>query len=281
MPQIEEISDAEDIDNLDLDIAEFDPDLVTPVAPRYEDNRGSAALTSSSKPQMDAADAAMAELLRRSNEGIEELSDTTTQRPERPERPENPRRTEDLTDEERKQLSTMQSLYPCYFDSNRSVKEGRRAPIEKCVENPLANTILNACRSFGFPALLESDKSHPQDFGNPGRVRLALKFEEKPTHKSIRSKRQLLNEVGDYLLKHPTTLDTVKEMPGPPELTQGSYQPTKVPKVLNFKMNTIVPLHSPLTMKNPQTASAYTKLPPPQAAQQMKRPKQKIQRIRG
>ena len=43
------------------------------------------------------------------------------------------------------------------------------------MENPLATTISDACRRLGLPVFLELDKTHPQDFGNPGRVKVLFK----------------------------------------------------------------------------------------------------------
>ncbi|VEU19417.1 DEKNAAC100372 [Brettanomyces naardenensis] len=269
MPQIEDITDADDIDDLDMDIAQFDPNLITPVAPLYEEKK---------EQEEEPAGPRRA---RPEDPALEVLRQKQADLPEHIPGEEDFKSMEAFTEEEREQLATMQVLYPCYFDSNRSVKEGRRAPLEKCVENPLAKTVLDACKILSLPSFLEFDKSHPQDFGNPGRVRVALKYEGKPTTEKIKSKRQLLDLVADYMVKHPTTLASVKQAPGPPELTRSSYKPLEVPKVEGFKMNTIVPLHSALTMKNPQTAGAYT-VPNPAAAaqQQQKKQKQKIQRIR-
>ncbi|GAV28326.1 hypothetical protein PMKS-001797 [Pichia membranifaciens] len=176
MPTLEEIEDIEDIDNLDMDLAEFDPDLVTPVAPAKP------------KPQV-----------------------------------------------------------------------------------------------VRIPAVFEPEKSHPQDWGNPGRVRLGLKYEHEPTHPVLKSKKQALAAIAEYMKNHPTTLKNVKDLPGPPELMEGSWEASEIPKVKGFRMNTVVPMHSTLTMKNPETAGAYIKTPAEQQekAFEPKKIKQKIQRIRA
>ena len=53
--------------------------------------------------------------------------------------------------EEEKQFDQFQIIYPCYFDINRSHKQGRRVSIDRAVENPLATTISDACRRLGLP----------------------------------------------------------------------------------------------------------------------------------
>lgn len=275
MPTLEDITDAEDIDNLDMDLAEFDPDLVTPVAPIHEEEK------EESESEEESEDEATKEIRRKAAQMQKSpMTDPSVGSFNQGESPiPGTHITTDLTDEEKKELASMQCIYPCYFDINRSVSQGRRAPKKYCVENPLAKTVLDATKNLHIPSMLETDKSHPQDFGNPGRVRLAIKFQGKPVDSKIQSKRQVLALIGQYMVEHPTTLASVKQMPGPPELMRPQYKPMEVPKVKGFTMNTIVPLHSPFTMKNPETAGAYSKMHTP-PTQQQKKQKIKIKRIR-
>ena len=67
--------------------------------------------------------------------------------------------------------------------------------------------------------------------------------------------RVLFNVIAEYLSEHPTTLESI----GPKvvflvhlNLKMISNQ-KKIPKVKGFKMNTIVPIHSNLTLKHPMT----------------------------
>lgn len=276
MPTLEEIEDIEDIDNLDMDLAEFDPDLVTPVAPAKP------------KPQVVRSQDADAE----GQSGVFPMADMfkgmgidpTKMQQQMPQRKVPADGYDEMSPEAKRELKMMQIVYPCYFDKNRTVQEGRRLPVNKCVENPLAKTILDACRILKIPAVLEPEKSHPQDWGNPGRVRLGLKYEHEPTHPLLKSKKQAFNAISDYLKQHPTTLNKVKELPGPPELMNGTWQPCEIPRVKGFKMNTIVPLHSTYTMKHPETAGAYMKTKAQQEGDKPIEPKKikhKIQRIRG
>lgn len=276
MPTLEEIEDIEDIDNLDMDLAEFDPDLVTPVAPAKP--KPTVTRSQDSNPQLPIPD-----MFKGMGMG---MGMDQTQRPSAAKRQAanpNMKMYDNMTAEEKREFKMMQIIYPCYFDKNRTANEGRRLPIDRCVENPLAKTILDACRVLRIPAVFEPEKSHPQDWGNPGRVRLGLKYEHEPTHPLLKSKKQALIAISDYMKAHPTTLKNVKDLPGPPELMEGSWEPSVIPKVKGFRMNTIVPMHSFMTMKNPETAGAYIKTPTEQQekAFEPKKIKQKIQRIRG
>lgn len=270
MPTLEEIEDFDDIDNLDMDLAEFDPDLQTPVAPAKP------------KPQVFKSQDTQPDVLEDmfKNMGMNLPKPNLSQQREQA-KPKSMQ--EDMTPEQRKEFNMMQMIYPCYFDISRSTSEGRRLPLTHCIENPLAKTILDACKTLRIPAVLEPEKSHPKDWGNPGRIRVGLKYEHKPTHPHLTSKKKALYAIGDYLQTHKTTLKNVTDLPGPPELMEGGYEPMEVAKVKGFSMNTIVPLHSTLTMKNPQTAGAYMRTPveTQQTQVEHKKMKQKIQRIRA
>lgn len=262
-PVLEEVDD-DDIDNMDMDIAQFDPSLKTPIAPIH-------------KPV----------ITRSQDADLTQAPQMPTQMPlqARPSL-----RSEDIVDpskfsaQEREELSRFQIIYPCYFDINRSHKEGRRVAIDRAVENPLAKTISDACRQLKLPVLLELDKSHPQDFGNPGRVRVLLKADGKPSSSVFATKRALFNKISDYLSENPTTLLSIGRksgIPYPSEYEQG-FEPEELPKVKGFKMNSIVPVHSNFTLKHPMTKLIYD--PEPEAPEQPKlpkAPKKKVMKIRG
>lgn len=46
-------------------------------------------------------------------------------------------------------------IYPIYFDVKRSIKEGRKVPVNMAVANPLAKTIANGAKSLGFLCIFE------------------------------------------------------------------------------------------------------------------------------
>lgn len=76
-----------------------------------------------------------------------------------------------------------QCLYPIYFDSTRSRAEGRRVGKNEAVANPLAQDIANACSQLpvGGRVVFEPAKTHPKDWANPGRVRVLVKEDGKPS----------------------------------------------------------------------------------------------------
>ncbi|ANZ74798.1 BA75_00569T0 [Komagataella pastoris] len=264
MPLLEEISDAEDIDNLEMDLAEFDPTLRTPIA----EQRPAPQVVRSQ--DAESGQAPLVPNQDQISQYIEQFKEGGTINKDQVIRP------DEMTEKEMTELKSFQVLYPCYFDKKRSVKEGRRCQKEYGVENPLAKTILDACRYLDIPCILEPEKTHPQDFGNPGRVRVAIKENGKYLDEQYKTKRELIKLVGQFLVEHPTTLQKVQELPGPPELQQGGYIPERVPRVNGLKMNDIVPLHSPFTIKHPSTKSVYEKEPEPAPpAAVPKAPKQK------
>ncbi|KAG2734447.1 hypothetical protein G9P44_002453 [Scheffersomyces stipitis] len=272
-PVLEEVDD--DIDNMDLDIAEFDPSLKTPVAPLRPEPTVTRSQDSEPPLFPNIPLPNLDQLIQ--HQGIRATKKDIV----------NPN---DFSQEERDHLKNFQIIYPCYFDLNRSHKEGRRVAVSKAVENPLAKTVSDACRSFNLPVLLELDKTHPQDFGNPGRVRVLLKDQVnggKITDSRFKTKRSLFNAIAEYLEDHPTTVESVGKKSGiafPPEFETG-FEPEEIPLVKGFKMNTIVPVHSNFTLKHPMTKSIYDPLPEqPEQAKLPNVPKQqkkKVMKIRG
>lgn len=265
-PTLEEVND-DDIDNMDMDIAQFDPNLRTPIAPI---NKPTVTRSQDSEPPLfpNMPMPPMPEAQRLSSSSHPDVVDP-----------------QKFSESEREQLSRFQTIYPCYFDKSRSHKEGRRVSAQNAVENPLAKTISDACRQFNIPVLLELDKSHPQDFGNPGRVRVLIKDEGKVNDPRFSNKRVILNKIAAYLKEHPTTIASIHKstgIPYPKEYEEG-FEPEEIPRVKGFKMNTIVPVHSDFTLKHPMTKGIYD--PEPETVQEApkapKQPKKKIMRVRG
>lgn len=260
-PQLEEIDD-EELENADLDVAQFDPSLRTPIAPINNPVVTRSQDDDDFDPPVVAPTPAAAPNKRR-----DDIVDP-----------------EKFSAEEKEQVSRFQVLYPCYFDKNRSHSEGRRVSAENAVENPLAKTIADACRLLNFPLLLELAKSHPQDFGNPGRVKVPLKDKGVAADSRFPTKRKLLNAVAQYLKSHPTTLESIGRssgIPYPSEFEE-NFDPEEIPRVKGFRMNTIVPVHSNLTLKHPMTKAIYDAQPEAVEAPKIpKQPKKKVMKIRG
>lgn len=240
MPLLEEISDAEDIDNMDMDLAEFDPSLRTPIAPKLEKKIVRSQDSENEPPLFPKV----------AEQSFDSLDDDAGIRFQNQKK---------FSDEELEELKKLQLIYPCYFDKNRSHKNGRRVSKDLAVENPLAKTIADACVSLHLICVYEPEKTHPQDWGNPGRIRVALKHEGKPESILVNNKRHLINQIAKYLKDHETTLDSLKFLPKPQDF--GNFEPKEIPKVKGFKMNTIVPVFSRFTLGHPITQSIYTEKP--------------------
>ncbi|QLQ81816.1 hypothetical protein HG537_0G00700 [Torulaspora globosa] len=252
MPRIEEVEEYDDIDNLEMDLAELDPSLRTPIAPkvapkvvRSQDSTGQVSFINPETGKV---------------EGSSQISR-----------------------EELEEVKGFQVLYPCYFDKRRSHREGRRVPVELAVENPLAKTVADAVRSLGLLCIFEGEKTHPQDFGNPGRVRVLLKEHGRLVPSAAAysgGKRQLMVEIAKYMATHPTTPESLREIPYGPEFDGIEFR--RVPMVKGFKMNDIVPLHSPFLIGHPMTKSIYETTKPAPAApeKQFKAIKNKFKVIR-
>ncbi|KAF2860166.1 SRP19-domain-containing protein, partial [Piedraia hortae CBS 480.64] len=97
-----------------------------------------------------------------------------------------------------------QCLYPIYFDSKRSRAEGRRVSTKLAVANPLASVMAEGAREFArkkgvdLKAVCEMNKTHPRDWGNPGRVRILVENGKKKAEvmqfiaKFLQSKSEML-----------------------------------------------------------------------------------------
>jgi signal recognition particle subunit SRP19 len=247
MPTLEEI---DDVDNMDFDLAEFDPSLRTPLAPKLE--------TSIVRSQDQEPEPPLFPPQQQHQQRLDEDSSQFQ-----------------FEGEDLEYLKSMQVLYPCYFDSQRSHSQGRRVPASLASPNPMAQTIANACVSLHLKCVFEPDKSHPQDYGNPGRVRVALKHEGQPESVLVSNKRELMKRVGEFLKRNPSDLDSLLKSGFVPEDFKG-FEPREIPKVKGFKMNTIVPVFSKFTLGHPMTKSIYEARPEVPEVKEVKEKAQKM-----
>jgi signal recognition particle subunit SRP19 len=144
---------------------------------------------------------------------------------------------------DREKSKHFQCLYPVYFDKSRTRAEGRRVGAELAVENPLAREMADVTASLGLQTVFEPDKLHPKDWSNPGRIRVLLKQDGKPTNRNVKNKHHLYILIAQYLQAHPTQKNSpfrlpIRGLPMPKEMPEPA-----VPK--GWKMNKILPLHSP------------------------------------
>lgn len=113
--------------------------------------------------------------------------------------------------EQVEKTKSYQCIYPIYFDASRSREQGRRVSKEDAVHNPLAREIVDALQHIGttrqipLQVAFEPTKTHPKDWANPGRIRVLVKKDGRPASNklansawcSIRSIRMMT----DYFLR--------------------------------------------------------------------------------
>ncbi|CAJ0633516.1 5565_t:CDS:2 [Entrophospora sp. SA101] len=99
-------------------------------------------------------------------------------------------------------ISNWICLYPVYFDSTKTVQRGRRITQKEAVKHPLAKDIAEVVKSLGLNCALEPHKTHPQDWENPGRVKVELFNEKKsPIRYEIPTRKVLIKNVAILLAK--------------------------------------------------------------------------------
>lgn len=193
MPIIEEVPDEDDIDNMHFDLGEFDPSnpfsrnmpveedapvRLRTLQPEQQPQRAPEV----PRPTPSPASPPLSSVMSSSpNIGPDPRLKQQSSVPPSRDIPEH--------------MKKWSVLYPIYFDAARSSGEGRRVPKSEAVPNPLATTISEACRSLGFQSAFEVTKTHPNDWANPGRVRVNYSG----------SKRDLFSKICAYMKQNPTT----------------------------------------------------------------------------
>ncbi|KIW86818.1 uncharacterized protein Z519_12604 [Cladophialophora bantiana CBS 173.52] len=161
-----------------------------------------------------------------------------------------PASTPQIRQQTREEIKRFQTLYPVYFDSTRSKKQGRRVSSQLAIPNPLAWQVLCAVRfAVGenvFRMAFEPEKTHPKDWANPGRVKLLLKDPDThaPLNSQIRSKAQLYTIIGKWLKENPTTKEAPLELRLQGLPIPENFLQTEVAVPRGWKMGTILPVHS-------------------------------------
>ncbi|EST04573.1 Signal recognition particle, SRP19 subunit [Kalmanozyma brasiliensis GHG001] len=93
------------------------------------------------------------------------------------------------------------SVYPIYFDAKRHYGKGcRRVSYEKSSPFPTQLWIAKAVGRLQLKYVQEPYKTHPQDWENPGRVKVQLFNEDgEPTHSRFASKKQLFDAIAETI----------------------------------------------------------------------------------
>lgn len=238
MPKLEEIEDIDEIDNMDFDPNDFDPR--NPFSKDMPVTTG-ANLRPVEKPSESASTSASS------------ASQPRQRQPQAPpQQSQHPgfdnQRIVDETDLE--EFKNWQVIYPIYFDKNKTHKEGRRVSTELAVENPLAQNIANACKELGIHCIFESNKTHPKDWANPGRIRVLTKADENniAPRTPVNNKRHLYRLIASYLQTHPTTKNMAFNHSIAQHMANAGIQPPEEPTPLaipkGWKINNILPIHS-------------------------------------
>ncbi|EPQ31642.1 uncharacterized protein PFL1_00975 [Pseudozyma flocculosa PF-1] len=93
------------------------------------------------------------------------------------------------------------SVYPIYFDAKRHYGKGcRRVAYDKASPFPTGLWIAKAVGRLNLLYIQEPYKTHPQDWENPGRVKVKLFDEDgKPLHAKFSNKKQLFDAIAEIL----------------------------------------------------------------------------------
>ncbi|SCV70040.1 BQ2448_1434 [Microbotryum intermedium] len=96
-----------------------------------------------------------------------------------------------------------ETIYPIYIDrKRRQGKGGRRVSKTIALEYPLAEIMAQACGFLGVENVYEPLRVHPQDWENPGRVKVLLKKDGNVLNAQIPTKRVLLHHLCSFLSVH-------------------------------------------------------------------------------
>ncbi|MCC7554224.1 MAG: signal recognition particle subunit SRP19/SEC65 family protein [Methanobacteriaceae archaeon] len=84
----------------------------------------------------------------------------------------------------------MTIVWPEYFNSNLSIKEGRKISKDKCFKNPTTKDIVKALRKLKIQYTVEDKKSYPGKwYENNGRVII----------ETDKNKREILEEIAQNM----------------------------------------------------------------------------------
>eukprot|EP01112_Ceratiomyxa_fruticulosa_P012396 TRINITY_DN3429_c0_g1_i3.p1 TRINITY_DN3429_c0_g1~~TRINITY_DN3429_c0_g1_i3.p1 ORF type:complete len:144 (+),score=27.33 TRINITY_DN3429_c0_g1_i3:157-588(+) len=103
-------------------------------------------------------------------------------------------------------------VWPSALNSKKSISDGRKIPISKCVDNPNPQEIFEACvKNLQFKAELQPFKCYPRDFTIAGRV-LVSKESLAAANPPKKKKKALLALIASEIAKNPRK-DPAKSTP--------------------------------------------------------------------
>lgn len=69
------------------------------------------------------------------------------------------------------EVKDWKTFYLVYFNSEKSVSQGRRLPQKLCVKNPRPDEVSDALGKLGFKSICDHERKHPSDLFHPGRIK--------------------------------------------------------------------------------------------------------------
>ena len=125
----------------------------------------------------------------------------------------------------------MLALAQVYLDKKKTVAEGRKIPLESCVEYPQMAELRDVLDHLGFEHAYEENKAYPRDLTQYGRFRVLLKDPKTgaPKVEGITTRRQLLQAMGELIPKLKSRADGKVKGPETPGLPLPGYPHTLLP----------------------------------------------------
>ena len=88
-------------------------------------------------------------------------------------------------------------LWPAYFDSELSRKDGRRVPSEMAITDPSVDLIAKAVQQVGYDATIEREKAYPREhWRSRGRV-IARGVDDESKHDLVQAVAAYLGILSD------------------------------------------------------------------------------------
>lgn len=123
-------------------------------------------------------------------------------------------------------------VYPAYINSKKTVKEGRRIPKEKAVDNPSYTEIRDVCLSAGFVTGVEN-KTYARELDHKdlkfrGRIRIQLKNEDgTPKYEKYPTRQSIFLYLGETIPKLKSRQSSGGSSQAPSQQQQGTKQKKK------------------------------------------------------
>ena len=117
-----------------------------------------------------------------------------------------------------------------YIDAKKSIADGRKLPVNQCVEYPQMQEMKEVLEHLGYEAVYE-EKAYPRDLAQFGRFRVMIKDPASGEAKveGIASRRQLLQKMGELIPNLKSRKEGKAPKPGVPGMALPGYPETLMP----------------------------------------------------